>query len=1172
MMKLNHYTVFSFFKLFGSLWPPIMIIGWLGFWSNFVQATPFTGVKQIGTGAYHTCAIDNNDQVWCWGENNYGQLGDGTTTLRALPVKVEKEAAAVALGGNHTCILTTAGGVRCWGHNFYGQLGNGSTTDSFYAKDVIGLERAVLSISVGQDHSCALIAGGEVQCWGRNQFGQLGNDTSGITSNQREPVTVDMQQQSVIGLSAGQYHTCAVTDNHEVKCWGNNGSGQLGDNSLINRAVPVTVNGLAQVESLATGQLHTCAVTSSNEGWCWGNNLRGQLGIVREPLFADKDSLVPELVSLADQITHISAGYQHTCAIISSGEVQCWGDNEFGQIGIGEASRASLEPVLTPGLTEVTEISLGQNHSCVIRQGGALWCWGDNSHSQLGDGSDIRRDAPVAVEGGSSTPLSNVINCEDSAPNGAWGVPPNECAALVALYQATNGDHWSNHTNWNTSAPIADWFGVEVNQEGHVTGLKLVELQLSGTLPAELGDLEYLQTLYLGRNQLSGPLPDSVGNLTELTELYLDGNQLSGTLPPTLGALQNLHILELDSNQFTGKLPHELGNMSALTMLSLGKNQFTGAVPEAWSTLSQLTDLYLDNNQLSGDTPSATLDEWLSGLSTVTLYKNCIAPTNSAIQATLDAKDPQWRTQQQTTCPTEDIPQNIPPMVSVITISGKPQVGQTLAGSYTIIDTENEQEGASRLQWYRADDVAGERNLIALDGATAATYLITSADAGTYLAFAVTPVSLSGTVLGTEKKSRFVRIDTTVEQTTETLTSLDAERINLIALESTLPEGFEYNVQTGDFLPPVGEKVKIKSLQKIQQILPEMSTVELITAPVVDMNCNVSVGCAGKTPTLLAMTEQVFATQNLDTLFSVNQEDSGLLRITGNEQVGGISLSLAPSAEHIYRRTAGGAENMGASVDEEGFYHLTLENGLDLQVIPAPRDYQSIIQLTEASGLYQGEQGEIMLSFDQATKRRRAMVRVVGVFNPMIEPPPAQFCVTISPGQQQCDFTHAPEIIRPGVHILPSRRASPGRGGEVARVVYSDGSSQEIYPSILEPEIFTQTLHKTFPKMIDSVRFYVDGSLLVVVAGQPYHILPSFAQVNEIAADDAQPAITLMEGNQARYSLPWIDPDPDQPLLVQRRGKIREMLHFPLVIEPIPATRCTLRDQQLHCDFAQIYE
>lgn len=234
----------------------------------------------VDTGYEHTCAVTSAGGVRCWGINNVGQLGDGTTTDSTVPVGVvglAKGVASVSGGGyDNTCALTKAGGVKCWGRNSSGQLGDGTTTDSGVPVGVVGLSSGVASVSASNWYACALTKAGGVKCWGDNSVGELGD---GTLTDSSVPVAVVGLSSGVASVSAGQWHTCAVTRNGRAKCWGSNGSGELGDGTTNDSNVPVTVTGLrSTVSSVSAGSEHTCALISHGRVRCWGMNYVGELG------------------------------------------------------------------------------------------------------------------------------------------------------------------------------------------------------------------------------------------------------------------------------------------------------------------------------------------------------------------------------------------------------------------------------------------------------------------------------------------------------------------------------------------------------------------------------------------------------------------------------------------------------------------------------------------------------------------------------------------------------------------------------------------------------------------------------------------------------------------------------------------------------------------------------
>ncbi len=347
----------------------------------------------VAAGTGHTCALTTTGGVMCWGDNTYGQLGDGTTTRHITPVDVvglSSRVTALASGEDHTCVLTASGGVECWGWNIYGQLGDGTTTDRSTPVDVIGLSSGVTALTAGHGHTCALTASGGAKCWGSNLYGQLGD---GTTEDHRMPVDVVGLSSSVTALAAGGYHTCALTTSGKAKCWGWNVSGQLGDGTLTERNTPVDVVNLSNnVTALAAGDFHTCALTTSGGAVCWGSNGSGQLGD------AGSDHSTPvDVFGLSSGIEALAAGGSNTCALTTTGEAMCWGS--AGQLGDGSTWDSNM-PKEVAGLSSgVAAISVGGDHTCALTIAGGIKCWGANDSGQIGDGTTTNSSIPMDVAG-----------------------------------------------------------------------------------------------------------------------------------------------------------------------------------------------------------------------------------------------------------------------------------------------------------------------------------------------------------------------------------------------------------------------------------------------------------------------------------------------------------------------------------------------------------------------------------------------------------------------------------------------------------------------------------------------------------------------------------------------------------------------------------------------------
>lgn len=377
--------------------PPDLLPQYVGQGLSVTQAVPsLQDAIAVAAGQSHTCVLTTGGGVKCWGRNWTGQLGDGTTTDRSTPVDVvglDSNVATLASGNDHTCALTTAGGVKCWGGNWGGQLGDGTTTQRSTPTSVFGLASGVISLAAGFYHTCAVTADGGAYCWGTNNDGQLGD---GTTIHRTTPVGVSGLASGVIALAAGDSHTCALTSGGGAQCWGDNWHGQLGDGTTVQRRTPVDVSGLVSgATALAAGASHTCALTVGGEVKCWGENVLGQLGdgttnISRTPV---------DVIGLTTGVIAVTVGSSHSCALTTSGGVKCWGANWNGQLGDGTTSNRST-PVDVSGLTSgVSAVAAGRRHTCALTTGGGVKCWGDDRSGQLGDGATNPHSTPLDVIG-----------------------------------------------------------------------------------------------------------------------------------------------------------------------------------------------------------------------------------------------------------------------------------------------------------------------------------------------------------------------------------------------------------------------------------------------------------------------------------------------------------------------------------------------------------------------------------------------------------------------------------------------------------------------------------------------------------------------------------------------------------------------------------------------------
>ena len=367
---------------------------------------PILAASVVG-GALHSCALTTTGGVECWGSNSDGELGNGTTTASKVPVNVSGLASgvvALAAGAWHTCALLNTGGVECWGDNELGQLGDGTTTNRKTPVKVSGLASGVTAVSAGQLHTCALTSGGAVECWGYNGDGELGD---GTTTNRKTPVNVASLATGVTQLSAGGYHTCAITSDGGAHCWGANNFGDLGNGTTTSSAVPVSVAGLVDgADSIAAGGLHTCVINDAGGAQCWGFNRDGELG---DGTGVNSDAPV-DVSGMTSGVARIAAGLAHTCGVTTAGGAECWGDGEDGDVGDGTGAM-QLAPVGVSGLSSgVASIGVGEYQSCAVQTTGFVSCWGSNTGGQVGDGTTTNRLTPVSVNLGGTTIPPTPVN------------------------------------------------------------------------------------------------------------------------------------------------------------------------------------------------------------------------------------------------------------------------------------------------------------------------------------------------------------------------------------------------------------------------------------------------------------------------------------------------------------------------------------------------------------------------------------------------------------------------------------------------------------------------------------------------------------------------------------------------------------------------------------------
>jgi alpha-tubulin suppressor-like RCC1 family protein len=354
---------------------------------------------QLAAGTGHTCARLNTGKVLCWGENAFGALGNGMTANSLVPVAVTGLDAGVtmaAAGRQFSCARMDSGSVKCWGANDKGQIGDGTTTARTEPVDVVNLTSGISQVSVGGQHACAVTEKGTVKCWGNGSFGQLGAANSLSSS---VPIDSFVSTKTAF-VATGAAHTCALSAEGAVQCWGSNANGSLGNNNSQgdSNGNPADVVGLKTgVVAISAGRAHTCAVLQTGGLKCWGSNGNGELGDSTRT-----DRAIPVDVNsamLGSAVIAVSAAGAHTCALTSAGGLKCWGANSTGALG-NNTTVPSLGPVDPIGLsTGVISFAAGGGHTCAGLVVGGVKCWGEGAFGQLGNGEADDRYSPVSVTG-----------------------------------------------------------------------------------------------------------------------------------------------------------------------------------------------------------------------------------------------------------------------------------------------------------------------------------------------------------------------------------------------------------------------------------------------------------------------------------------------------------------------------------------------------------------------------------------------------------------------------------------------------------------------------------------------------------------------------------------------------------------------------------------------------
>lgn len=379
------------------------------------------GVERFSAGTSHTCAISNNEITYCWGSSISGEGGRNAYTDQYVPVAINtsgvlagKKLKTITAGDEHTCAISTEGKAYCWGKNNFGQLGNNSTSNSPVAVEVYSsgaLSGKILKkISAGKHHTCALASDGTAYCWGYNTRGEV----SASYTNELVPVSIDQSGillgKTIKDIQAGIYFTCAVTTEDLMYCWGSNGYGELGNGNNTTSEIPTMIdfsgilNGKTITKMAVQYTTSPCVIASDNKLYCWGYGTTGELG--------DGTNATKNVASMVDtsgvfnnkNIAQIATGYSSSCALTTDNIIGCWGENYYGEVGNGTntSTNIPLATTMTGVLNGKTikNINMGHSHICVTDTNFDMYCWGRGSYGQIGDNGGSSRNTPRIVSGG----------------------------------------------------------------------------------------------------------------------------------------------------------------------------------------------------------------------------------------------------------------------------------------------------------------------------------------------------------------------------------------------------------------------------------------------------------------------------------------------------------------------------------------------------------------------------------------------------------------------------------------------------------------------------------------------------------------------------------------------------------------------------------------------------
>ena len=497
---------------------------------NLYNVSP---VVKIEAGGYHSFAIKEDGTLLGWGKNDFGQLGDGTTTQRSIPVQIMNDVIAVSAGGNHSLAIKTDNTLWAWGANWSGQLGDSTTTQRSIPVQIMN---DVIAVSAGENHSLAIKTDNTLWAWGKNDSGELGDGTNNLSNI---PIKI---MDDVRAISAGQSYTLVIKNDNSLWSWGNNTYNQLGDGTRSNRNIPLKI--LDDVMTTSAGIGFAVAIKNDNSLWLWGYNSKGQLGDM---------SLIrchtPIKYSAWGDFTSVSAGRNHVIATNNT-SLYAWGTNAEGQVGTGSSYTTQyFTPQYITG--NVLAISAGYDHSLALKSDNSVWSWGQGGYGQLGNRRTYRCFSPTKIFDNNFIDLTSFELPETNITIGK-GIP--------ILTKLTPLDADYKHIEWSSE----DESIATVDEYGIVTGVGIGQTTLNATITDFSGNTFSANCAII----VAAPLVGSITlNKTEAALKPADSVQLTATIAPENASDKAVVWCSSDTNIAT------VDDSGLVTAISVGETE-----------------------------------------------------------------------------------------------------------------------------------------------------------------------------------------------------------------------------------------------------------------------------------------------------------------------------------------------------------------------------------------------------------------------------------------------------------------------------------------------------------------------------------------------------------------------------------------------------------------------